>query len=229
MGASGPDMVAVDISRPAAMTTSARMGEQGAGEHLALHGEDLFVGSGRSGLRRIRFGVSGDPAVVATWEGVGAAMPCALTPPIAPQPPNRGQVQPGTVTLSWRAACNPASYELRIDGRSVGTLKATSYTFTPQRSVISWQVIAIDAAGRRAEGARWTFESLAEGWLPMRKPELADSLLYVAPLLDLQSPGVLLVVTCVALAVGLAVVIAGAWGIGILAERRALRTKGPFG
>jgi hypothetical protein len=229
MGNSGPDVVAVDISRPAAMTTSARMGQDGAGEHLALNGDDLFVGSGRNGLRRVRFGIGSDPAAIATWEPVGVAVTCALTPPIEPQPPNLGQVQPGSVTLSWKAGCNPMSYELRIDGRSVTTTKSTSYTFTPQRSVTYWQVIAIDAAGRRVESARWTFESLTERWLPMRIPNLSGSLLYVAPLVDLQSPGVLLAVTCVVLIIGLAIVIAGAWGIGILAERRALRTKGPYG
>jgi hypothetical protein len=138
-------------------------------------------------------------------------------------------VQSGTVTLNWKAVCNPAGYELRIDGRPVATLKSTTYSFTPQRSVTSWQVVAVDAAGKRAESARWTFESLAEGWLPMRVPALSGSLLYVAPLLDLQSPGALLAVTCFVIIIGLAIVIGGAWGIGILAERRALRTKGPFG
>jgi hypothetical protein len=229
MGIKGPDVVAMDISKSAPLTISARFGESGAGEHLGLHGDDLFVGSGRSGLRRLRFGSGGDLAIVATWEPISSARQCALAPPVEPQPPNLGQVQPGTVTLSWKAACNPAGYELRINGRPVATTKSTTYTFTPERGITSWQVVAVDSAGKRVESARWTFESLTEGWLQMRIPALSGSLLYVAPLLDLQSPGALLAVTCAVILIGLAIVIAGAWAIGIFAERRALRTKGPFG
>jgi hypothetical protein len=228
MGISGPDVVAVDISRSASLTLNAHFGEGGAGEHLAVYGDDLFIGSGRSGLRRLRFGLGGDPTVVATWEPNSSAVQCALAPPVEPQPPNLGQVQPGTVTLSWKAACNPSAYELRINGRPVATLKSATYAFTPERSVTSWQVVAIDAAGRRVESARWTFETLTEGWLAMRIPALTGSLLYVAPLIDLQSPGALLVVTCAVILIGLAIVIAGAWAIGMLAERRALRTHGPY-
>ena len=84
--------------------------------------------------------------------GLGYAQAqAACTGATDPQPPNFGEVPPGPVTLSWKLPCKPVAVELRIDGTPVATLDRVSYTFIPRRGVTSWQVIAIDAAGNRAD------------------------------------------------------------------------------
>jgi hypothetical protein len=216
----GADVVALDISDAKAITPVARFGDDGAGERLVLHGDDLFIGSSRLGLRRVRFG-AGNPVLVAAWEPLGAVSPCPVTAPNSPRPPNLGETPGGLVTLTWTAACNPKAYELQIDGTPVAVLNAPTYTFSPQRGVITWQVTAIDETGQRAPGPVWTFESLADGWLavPARAPQTA--LLYTPPLeIKLQTPGAVLAATCAALLAGLLVIVGGAWLIGMWAENR---------
>jgi hypothetical protein len=216
----GADVVALDISNAKAAALAARFGDNGAGERLALRGDDLFIGSGRLGLRRVRFG-AGNPALVATWEPLGPASPCSASVPGNPQPPNLGDAPGGLVTLNWTAACNPAAYELQIDGTPVARLDTPTYTFSPQRGVTTWQITAIDGAGNRTPGPAWTFESLVDGWLgaPPRAPQAA--LLYTPPLeIKLQTPGAVLAASCAALLAGLLVIIGGAWMIWVWAERR---------
>ncbi len=216
----GADVVALDISNVKAAAPVASFGDGGAGERLVWYGDDLFIGSGRLGLRRIRF-VVGDPVLVAAWEPLGPVSPCAEFILGNPQPPNLGEAPAGPVTLNWTAACHPAAYELQIDGTPVARLDTPAYTFSPQRGLTTWQVTAIDGAGNRASGPAWTFESLVDGWLaaPPGAPQAA--LLYTPPLeIKPQTPGALLAVGCAASLVGLLVIVGGAWMIWGWAERR---------
>jgi hypothetical protein len=218
----GADVAVLDMSNVKAAALVASFGEGGAGEQLVWHGDDLFIGSGRLGLRRVRFG-AGNPVLVAAWEPLGPVSPCPVSVPGNPQPPNLGEAPAGPVTLNWTAACHPAAYELQIDGTPAARLDAPIYTFSPQRGLTTWQVTAIDSAGNRAPGPAWTFESLVDGWLAAPPGASQAALLYTPPLdIRPQTPGALLATACAALLVGLLVIVGGAWLIWGWAERRRM-------
>ncbi len=217
--ASSADVIILSLLNPSAPTT--RFGDGGAGEHLALSGSDLFIGSGRHGLRRIRFN-SAQPELIRSWEPLGTAESCSVAAPMQPEPPNLGEVSNGPVTLTWKSGCNPATFEVRIDGTPVAVTDKPTYSFTPRQGVVTWQVSIIDAAGNRADGPLWTFESAVEGWItaPALAPKAA--LLYTPPavLIELRTPGEVLAATCIALGVGLLIIISAAWAIRTIADRR---------
>jgi hypothetical protein len=219
----GADVVTLDLSNLQSVTPRSAFGTSGAGEALALHGDDLFIGSGRQGLRRVRFKTA-QPELVATWESVPPSKTCTSAAPVLPQPPNLGEVPQGQVMLSWKSGCGALSYDLRIDGTLAATVNTPAYTFTPRHGITTWQVSAVDAAGNRVQGPLWRFEALTDGWLsaPARAP--LTTLLYTPPpvLLELRSPGAVLAATCVAVATGLLIVVAIAWAVGTWSERRAV-------
>jgi hypothetical protein len=224
--ASGADVLSLNVSNPAAMIPLAAFGADGAGEHLALSGDDVLIGSGRLGLRRVRF-ESGAPVQIAAWEPLGQAASCALTVPTDPQPPNLSAVPVGPVTLQWKTDCRPAAVQVLINGTPVAPLDGPSYRFSPRSALTTWQVTALDAAGRRADGPRWTFESLVDGWLATPVPAPNHAVLYIPPplLLDWHSSGFVGILACAALGSGLGVVVGVAWLLGSLAQRRALRRQ----
>ncbi len=217
------DVVVLDLSSLTSVTVSQQFGNGGAGERLALHGDDLFIGSGRQGLRQVRVN-RGKPELITAWEPLGSVEACTMAGPVLPQPANLSATGDNPVTLAWKSVCSPVAYEVWIDGTAVATVDAPTYTFKPQRDVTAWRVTAIDAAGHRTQGPLWTFESIREGWLgsPARAPSLA--LLYTPPpvLVELKSPAAVLLATCAASAAGLLVIVTGAWAVGEWSERRAL-------
>jgi hypothetical protein len=222
LGTDGADILSVDLSDLAAIRPIAAFGSDGAGERLALFGDDLLIGSGRFGLRRVRFG-GASPVQVAAWEPVAQSTPCLLVP-TDPQPPNLSTVPGGPVTLHWAMGCDPAAVQVQINGTPVAPLDGFSYRFVPHTALTTWQVTVLDAAGRRFDGPHWTFESAADGWLatPVRPPN--GSLLYTPPalLIDSHSPGFAGLVLCAALGIGLSVMIGAVWLLGSLSQRRRL-------
>ncbi len=220
LAASGADVVAINIQDLQAPAMIAHSGENGAGESLAVYDDDLFVGSGRIGLQRLRF-AGNVPTVLATWGVGGTAEGCTLSAPSDPQPANLSEVEAGPVSLIWKAACSPSAYEIKIDGTPVATVKTPPYGFTPAHDATMWQVTALDATGERVEGPVWTFDSLARSWLATPFPVPLANRLYVPPPVSFNTPGIALAVTCGALFAGLLIVIGAAWAIGTLAERRA--------
>jgi hypothetical protein len=220
---SGPDVELLDISNPRAISVIGQFGENGAGEHLALSGSDVFIESVQLGLRRIRFGGT-SPALIATWGISGDVSGCQLSAPTQPQPPNNAEVPDGMVTLTWASTCNADAYEVRIEGTLVATETSAAYTFTPNGHHIGWQITAVDAAGNRAEGPTWTFDTTIEGWLATPVTVPGSKLLYTPsilslPSLDLHAPGAVIAATCIALAAGLMIVVGAAWLIGTRVER----------
>lgn len=221
--AGGPDLLSLDISNPRAVNVIGQFGEAGTGERLALWAADVFIGSGQQGLRRIRFDTGG-AVLLKTWQPSGEVQACKLTSPTQPQPPDSAEVPNGMVTLTWATACGASLYEVRIDGKLVTTQNSATYTLTPDGHHVTWQVTAVDAAGNRAEGPTWTFETSVEGWLATPATVTGTKLLYAPspltlPQLDLRSPGAVIAATCIALAIGLILVVAIAWLVGSRAER----------
>jgi hypothetical protein len=233
----GADLVVLDIAAQGESHVLARIGTQGAGEHLALRGDDLFIGSARGGLARIYVG-HGDPVPVASW-GItaSAATACSVSAPLAPQPPDLSTVFASPVVLSWHSGC-AAAHELRINGKPVtaqGVIENAGidpvtgadvyrYAFTPPPGAfVTWQVTAIDAAGNRAESPLWRFEAVTPGWLVTPAPLTRANLLYRPPLIDLDanSPAELLVTTCGALCAGLLVISGAAYWLGLQVQRRS--------
>lgn len=217
-----PDVAAVDISTPRVLKVATNIGESGTGEYLALADSDLFVGSAREGLKRFR--LAGDSATsIQEWKLAEAPTTrCSQSAPANPQPSNRGTAPAGTVSLSWTSSCAASRYELRINGAVIGETDKPTYTFTPDQGLVTWQVTAFGAAGERADGPVWSFESTQEGWLATPVPVSASTTIYKPQsfVITLRTPGAVLAATCGALCVGALVVAAGAWAIGALSERR---------
>jgi hypothetical protein len=113
---------------------------------------------------------------------------------------------------------------VRINGQLAVMTHDASYSFTPQSDIETWQVIAIDAAGKRVDGPIWRFELTDDGWLAKPPAPSNASILYVPPsvLVDSRSPAVVIATTCAALIVGLLLIVAVAWVIGTRAEDRNL-------
>ncbi|MEP7284455.1 MAG: hypothetical protein ABI947_01645 [Chloroflexota bacterium] len=215
-----PDVITFDISNLKTPTMVGTFGGNGAGEQLALHGNDLFIGSGRQGLRRVHFGAS-EPSLMATWEPLAAAPSCVLSAPTLPQPPNLAEVAEGPIELHWASMCPASSYELRINGVLTATLTEPTYTLNTNSKRITWQVTALDSGEKRVAGPTWIFDAALKGWLatPAAPP---SKLVYVAPIvmLDFRSPGTVLATTCAALVIGLVIVVVGAWLIGSRSAQR---------
>ncbi|GEM_PF-1045211 len=223
LGTGGADILSVDLSDLAAIRPLAAFGSDGAGERLALFGDDLLVGSGRFGLRRVRFG-GVSPVQIAAWGPVAQSALC-LPVPADPQPPNLSTVPDGPVTLRWAMGCDPAAIQVQVNGTPVAPLDSSSYRFVPHTALTTWQVTVLDAAGRRIDGPRWTFESAADGWLatPVHPPN--GNLLYTSPaiFIDTHSPGFAGLLLCGALGIGLSVMIGTVWLLGSLTQRRSSR------
>ncbi|MCC7451500.1 MAG: hypothetical protein IT324_29090 [Anaerolineae bacterium] len=224
-GTGGPHVIALDITNVKHVVKAASFGSEGAGEQLALYNDQLFTGSIQHGLRRVQF--SADKALlIAAWEPTTTAKPCPIGPPVVPQPPNLSSIPNGPVTLTWKAACNPVAYELRIDSTPIAILNTAIYTFQPRHGVTTWQVTAIDAAGKRADGSVWSFETAVDGWLAT--PPALDQLpqVYTPPpiQIDPHAPGTVLTLTGISCVTGLLVVISIAWYLGARAARRREET-----
>jgi hypothetical protein len=217
----GADIMSIDVSDPTAIRPIAAFGSDGAGERLALYGDDLLVGSGRFGLRRVRFGAS--PVQVAAWKPLTQSTPCLLVP-TDPQPPNLSTVPGGPVTLHWAMGCDPSAIQVQVNGTPVAPLNGFSYRFTPHTALTTWQVTALDAAGRRIDGPLWTFESVADGWLATPALSPNSILLYTPPaiLVDSRSSGFAALIVCGALGIGLCAMIGAVWLLGSLTQRRRL-------
>lgn len=221
LDAGGADVVSVDVSNGTAIRPVAAFGSDGGGERLALYDSDLLIGSGRFGLRRVRFG-NATPVLVADWEPLARSAPCSLAMPTDPQPANLGTVPGGPVTLRWKIGCEPSAIQVQINGTPVAPLDGFSYRFVPHTALTTWQVTVLDSAGRRLDGPRWTFESSTDGWLatPARSPR--SDLLYTPPsiLFDTRAPGFIGLVVCAALGAGLSILAGAAWLVGSFAQRR---------
>ncbi len=219
----GPDMVSFDVSNPKAALAESSVGNNGAGERLALSANNLFIGSVQVGLQRISLGAD-RPSLVATWEATNKD-DCTIKPPGDPQPPNLGEAPHSAVTLKWSTTCHPVSYEVRINGQVAGTTHDPSYSFTPQGGLISWQVTAIDGSGSRAAGPTWHFEVTDDGWLTAPAAPPNASPVYAPPLVlvDSRSPAAIIATTCAAIIVGLLLIVGAAWFFGSRAEERTLR------
>jgi hypothetical protein len=219
VNAASSDVVQINIQNAKSPVAEQQIGDHGAGEHLALHNDDVFIGSSLQGLSWAQFGGSA-PRLIATWKPTNAAAACQISAPTDPQPSNLADVDSGPVTLAWKSTCNPVGYELHINGSVIDNLKEASTSYTPQQDITSWQVVAIDAQNNRVEGPIWTFETNLTEWLATPIPIPQTGILYSPPPVDLASPRTALAVTCTAFLVGFSLVVGAAWGIGLLAERR---------
>lgn len=239
--ANGPDVLAINAPPGGAPGIVGEVGERGAGERLTLRGDDVFVGSGR-GIQHVRL-MRGQLTILLPW-AESLAPDCT---PTDPQPPHLSVAPDAEVILSWRAACPTTSaYELTINGALAATLSVNAsvapaastgealatpeahlprieYRFAPRTESVTWRVTAIDAAGRRSDGPLWRFEAAGGGWMATPVPVPRESMLYAPPLIDLSSPGFVLLATCAALCGGLALVIGAAWLIGVRAQGRHAR------
>ncbi len=220
-GTGGPHVITLDLTNIKTVAKTASFGSDGAGEQLARYNDQLFTGSVLHGLRRVQF--TSDKAVLITaWEPTGTSKTCPVAPPVVPQPPNLSSVPDGPITLTWKAACNPVAYELRIDSTPIAILNTAIYTFQPRYGITTWQVTAIDAAGSRADSSVWTFESTVKGWLATPAAPAQFMQVYMPPpvQIDTRAPGTVLTLTGISCVTGLLVVISLAWHIGARAARR---------
>ena len=223
----GSDVLLMDASNPAVLREVAHVGDAGSGDRLALHGGDLFVGSERLGLQRVRVEVTA-LTHLQSWD-VSEAPPCTDFTPRDPQPANLSQIAPDTqVTLSWRVACPAAHYAIEINGVRAAVTDQASYPFTLQNAQTVWRVIPLDAQNQpisQVTSAAWSFEMQREGYLITPQPPKLDALLYKPPLIqiDTQSPTVIVAGTCIAVAIGFVIIVIGAAAIGAWFDRRRAR------
>lgn len=217
-------VVELEITRAGEARTVARLGR---GERLALLGDNLFSGSAVAGLRRYTIG-RGIPMLIAAWEAAPASDHCAAQTPLDPSPPDLGETGASPVTLSWRAPC-AAGFTLMVNGTPVALpappagAETHTYTFTPPAGTIIWQVTVFDDAGAQVTGPVWRFEANPPVWLATPPSVPVSEMVFTPPLLDLNSPLTVILVTCLALCAGLAVIISTAWALGVRVQRRAVR------
>ncbi|MHB8628646.1 MAG: LVIVD repeat-containing protein [Aggregatilineales bacterium] len=205
-------------------------GTDGAGDVIAQHGNDLFVGSERTGLRRIHSDPTGLTPMLA-WNAVDFPA-CALADytPVNPSPANLSLTpHADQITLTWSAACLAGRYAVRVNGQPAGVVEQPlfNYPLSTDQSVLKWQIDALTDAGT-VSGAQWTFEPGRAGYLTLPSAPNLDRVLYVPPriVLDfsaLQTPIGTLALLCVGLVFGLLIVVSGAWAIGVRAARRRER------
>jgi hypothetical protein len=223
----GPDVLELEITRAGEARVVARLSSSGGGERLALLGDNLFSGSAVAGLRRYTIG-RGMPMLVAAWEAAPASDRCAAQAPLDPSPPDLGETGASPVRLSWRAPC-AAGFTLMINGTPVVLpapptgAETHTYTFAPPAGIIIWQVMVFDDAGAQVAGPVWRFEANPPVWLATPPSVPVSEMVFTSPLLDLNSPLTVILVTCLALCAGLAVIMGAAWALGVRAQRRAIR------
>ncbi len=218
----GADVVLLDLANPKAIRQTATEGDAGAGDRIALHGSDLFVGSERLGLRRLH--LSGTTvSAVAAW-GLADSAPCTDVTPLNPNPPNLSEItRAASITLTWAAACPAPHYAVEVNGKRVAVTDQPRWTLTPTGDAIDWRVIALAADGSpRQRGPAWSFEFAARGYTATPPITHLESILYVPPrvLVDLSSPGAVIIETCAALSLGLLAIIGGAIAINGWSEHR---------
>ena len=208
-------------------------GTDGAGDRLARYGDDLFIGSERSGLRRVRIVASGMTTTIASLASWPAAQfgGCTLADyrPSQPSPANLSVIPPeATITLHWQAACVAAHYQVTVEGQLIATVdrQTVDYTLPANHDVLQWQVTAQTDSGT-ISGAPWTLSLNRAGYLttPSVAVTAQPVVLYMPPPITidfsaLQSPGWLLAESCLALVIGIAVIVFGASAIGGWAARR---------
>jgi hypothetical protein len=219
----GAEVVELEITSTGEARTAARLG---SGERLALLGDNLFSGSAVAGLRRYTIG-RGVPMLIAAWEAAPASDRCTAQAPLDPSPPDLGETGASPVTLSWRAPC-AAGFTLMVNGTSMvlptppAGAETHTYTFTPPAGTVIWQVTVYDDAGTQVTGPVWRFEANPPIWLATPPSVPVSEMVFTSPLLDLNSPFAVMLVTCLALCAGLAVIIGAAWALGVRAQRRAI-------
>src|SRR5258708_4864540 len=188
------------------------------GDHLAVNagitGTDVYLGTS-DGLHEIRLSSDQQAQQIAAWTVPMESKPCVLSAPTLLQPPDGGEIARGMVTLTWAAACNPSSYEVRVSGALVAMTTTPLYAFSPDAPHLRWQVTAIGMDGSRAESPIWSFDMATADWLatPAAAPA---SRLYAPPLFDWRSPGAIAAELCGALML----IVAAAWFIGRRADKR---------
>ncbi len=217
----GADVLRLDISNPKAIREIGRSGSTGSGDHLAVHSDDLFIGSERGGLRR--FGLTGSALTpIIAWNAVPDAAPCTDLTPLDPQPANLSEIQSGAaVTLHWNTACPAERYEVRFNGQRLATVDKPEYILKSTTASVAWQIVAMSGS-QSAEGARWSFDIEGGGLLAEPQTPRAETILYkpARPVIILQSPAAVLIATCAALLIGLFVIVVGAAMIGAWFEKR---------
>jgi hypothetical protein len=152
--------------------------------------------------------------------------PCPATPPYAPQPAPDDELLEATVRLHWRTAC-AVSVEVRVNGSLIATLDAaaTTYTISVAPGVTTWQITAVDRAGKRINGPVWRFTRDADQWLATPHPMPTLTLLYAPTptprlLLQINSIPAFVAVSCGLISGGLGLVIGAAWWLGVRAQHR---------
>lgn len=220
IGRTGGDALAVNLANNPLQSIS--MGQNTASDVISAYEPDVFIGSSQEGLRRLRFDAN-RPALIKAWTVTNASDTCTLSTLTALQPLHLSAVAARPITLSWQADC-AVKYELHIDDSAMITLDTPAYTLQAHIGLTTWQVTAIDAAGNRLVGPNWTFEMLANGWLATPTPISPAAMLYKPPAItfDLHSPQGILLATCAAVGLGLLLIGAVAWLIGLRAQRHIL-------
>lgn len=222
-GSEGADVVEFELIGDGPLRIASRAGEGGAGEHMALLGDALFVGSAWGGLQWISVG-RGNPILISAWDAPGAA-PSGVCEATEPEPADLAVVEAEQVTLSWRSDC-PEDQTLAINGTPVPADQITpsgdgryEFTFRPETSLVTWRVSAPGALSRLP----WRFNAEPSVWTAT-PPAPEGEMLYRRPLIDvnLNSPGALLAVTCLSLCTGVALVAGAAWLLGQRVQRRSL-------
>ncbi len=227
----GPDVIALTVGADGSAKISGKVGERGSGERLTLRGDDVFIGAEQFGLERARFS-RGQFQLLVPWTTTNTAGGCVAAAPTNPTPPNLVTAGDNPLTLSWRSACASA-FEVRINGKLAAQIDAAralatpdpdstgklayAYTFSPSPGAVTWQITAIDAAGRRIDGPVWRFEAYPQRWAATPMPIPRENLVYQPfVLIDPTSPGTAIAV----ISGGLVVIIVAGWWLGTLSERR---------
>lgn len=219
---------------PASLNTYlSSAGTDGAGDRLARHGADLFVGSERVGLRRLRLtdnGATVSFATLATWP-IQQFADCAAADftPNQSQPANLSTVSPSAaVHLAWAAVCPAAQYRVLINGQFIATVDQPyfDYTLPAGQTHFTWQISAqpgtATTSAEPISGPLWTVRIEQAGYLStppaVSRDPGAPSVLYAPPpgidLSALQTPTALLAESCLILLAGVALIVLGGWAIG---------------
>ncbi|MCC7207033.1 MAG: hypothetical protein IT323_06990 [Anaerolineae bacterium] len=219
----GADLVEFELIGDGPLRLVAGLGQSGAGEHMALLGDALFIGSVRGGLQWVNVG-RGNPVQVMAW-GAPTVAPAEACEATEPEPADLAVVESEQVTLSWRSDC-PEGQTLTVNGARVpaeqieavpGDDGRFAYTFRPGSSLVAWSVDGPNAGSRLP----WRFNVEPPAWTAT-PPAPEGEMLYRRPLLDvnLASPAALIGVTCLSLCSALVLITGAAWLLGQRVQRR---------
>jgi hypothetical protein len=222
-GSTGPDMIMVDLSNLASLKIIGQIGTQGAGEHIAVNGSDIVIGSAKNGLHYVQ-AQGGTFNVKNTWPINIASAACSEFMPTLPQPLNASEVNGDSVTLAWNSACPADHYELHLNSDTVRLDKPT-YVSTSVVGRNTWQVIAVDANGQRHEGPIWSFDRVSEGWASSPVHINNVKMLYTPPLatVNLNDPKLAQPLLCGALILSILLIVIAAWWLGQRADAQRNR------